>query len=250
MFPNGKRYIGYTTKTAESRFYSGHVSATGKTLVQKAIRKYGSGNIQIQTWCIGDLEFIKKLEVLAIAAYKSSDRRYGYNISPGGDTSPALIPEVREKISQTKRLSENVERRSRLITAAHARPDVKERHRVGVTAAHQRPEVKARHIAGVRAGLTPEVIGRITATRKITWENNPELAIAARSRAIDQWENPEIRERNMRALEVAQSTEGARENHRRAANISHADPDFKARHREGCSRGQQRRRARERGEAD
>ncbi len=103
LFPNGKRYFGITVHTARTRFWYGHVNSAkygSKFPIHCAIRKYGKENVQINTKVIGKLSYIKLLEISAITAYQTIDRRYGYNRSPGGDLSPMLNPDVVARMAE------------------------------------------------------------------------------------------------------------------------------------------------------
>lgn len=92
-FPNGKVYIGQTTKTVEERFQA-HVKGCWRACPQRcdiAIRKYGPENVVVET-----LESLKcndydllidaldELETYYIRLYKSNFVEYGYNLTIGG----------------------------------------------------------------------------------------------------------------------------------------------------------------------
>jgi hypothetical protein len=118
IFPNGKSYIGITTKSAEQRF-KGHCqnsingiteypdlspkekAALDKkygrdnfgrlpwlTFLGKAIREYGKENVIVRTLVISnDMEYLRELEIKAIKRYRTlydSLAHYsGYNTSKG-----------------------------------------------------------------------------------------------------------------------------------------------------------------------
>jgi len=88
LFPNGKRYWGYTIEGTPNRFKNGHV-ATAKRgsdiILSRAIRKYGPENIKVFVRAIGPFSYIRRLEIEAIRVYKTTDFRFGYNITSGGD---------------------------------------------------------------------------------------------------------------------------------------------------------------------
>ena len=97
---NGKKYIGITKGSPKRRWAGGHGYATSRHF-DFAIKKYGWDNFEHKILmenltkdeaCRFEKEFIKK--------YKTSDDRYGYNISTGGESGAAgVIPskETREK---------------------------------------------------------------------------------------------------------------------------------------------------------
>ncbi|HLP97024.1 MAG TPA: GIY-YIG nuclease family protein [Sideroxyarcus sp.] len=132
VFPDGKSYIGITSKTAKQRFkehclnsrngiteypnYSPEEKAEsdrkygfdnfGKlpwlTALGGAIRKYGDGTIVVKTLVISNnIEYLKELEIKAIKQYRTLYRpfsRYsGYNTSKGN------CPKEIDYVVQTKK---------------------------------------------------------------------------------------------------------------------------------------------------
>ena len=82
---NHKIYIGLSTKTVEaSSTYFG-----SGVLIIKAISKYGKDNFakEILIEC-NSLNTLREEEKASILKYNSTNRKIGYNISPGGDTNP------------------------------------------------------------------------------------------------------------------------------------------------------------------
>ena len=97
---NGKRYIGYSKKTLEGRFYEHKKRArfNPKVHFHKGIRKWGAENFVGEVLFIEDSErAAKETEILLIL-----DRRPEYNKTMGGDGTPGhpVTDEVREKIRQ------------------------------------------------------------------------------------------------------------------------------------------------------
>lgn len=98
--PNGKVYIGITRQSPEKRWSNG-AGYRGYGVFRNAIKKYGWGNIQHEILLSGlTREEAKKKEIELIALYKSTERKHGYNMSPGGDI-PSQTPEENKKRSQT-----------------------------------------------------------------------------------------------------------------------------------------------------
>jgi len=83
-FPNGKSYIGITSQTAQDRFKD-HCKMSRKFPCQKAIQKYGKGNVvltvlaTVDNWellCLAEIEAIEKFNTF---------KPNGYNLTLGGD---------------------------------------------------------------------------------------------------------------------------------------------------------------------
>ena len=82
--PNGKKYVGCTTRVkpefrwAEGKGYKGR-------LFEEAIRKYGWDNITHEVFEVDSKEEMYRKEIELISFYHSNDPRYGYNNSVGGE---------------------------------------------------------------------------------------------------------------------------------------------------------------------
>ena len=86
VFPNGKVYIGITSRDLNVRWDSG--KGYGDTLMGRAVKKYGWDNIKHYV-LKGDFteSQAKTKERELIAKYHSMDYAYGYNQTAGGDGS-------------------------------------------------------------------------------------------------------------------------------------------------------------------
>lgn len=84
---NGKLYIGITTDPQKRK--TRHFSKTGHSafsLIRLAMDKHGRENFKFEVICIGEKDYILDLEVKAIALYRTCEKRFGYNIKPGGQS--------------------------------------------------------------------------------------------------------------------------------------------------------------------
>ena len=90
VFSNNKKYFGITCQGYKNRWGKGGSGYKGQ-LVYNAIEKYGWYNTKhyILFKNLTEEEAEQK-EIELIARYNTTDRRYGYNVSAGGDT-PLLI---------------------------------------------------------------------------------------------------------------------------------------------------------------
>lgn len=103
-FPNGKAYIGITTKTLEHRF-KGHCCPTGDRAIHNAIKKYGIGAAKISTLVIAnDWGYLQELERNAIRVFNTK-APHGYNLTDGGEGVLGLqmSAKAREKMAQAKK---------------------------------------------------------------------------------------------------------------------------------------------------
>lgn len=102
-FKNGKRYFGITSQTLAKRWGDHRkVIVIRAYPLYSALTKHGL-DVKIKTLVIGEREYIRNLEVLAIDRFQTRDRKFGYNLTRGGDISPMHIPEIAAKVSATKK---------------------------------------------------------------------------------------------------------------------------------------------------
>lgn len=89
---NGKKYVGQTCATLQARFGKNGVRYKRCVLFYNAIQKYGWDNFEhkILEDCIYTQEEANKKEKYYIEKYKSMDRKYGYNLSSGGNEQNSL----------------------------------------------------------------------------------------------------------------------------------------------------------------
>lgn len=85
--PNGKVYIGITSKNPHRRWANG-LGYKGNKHFYNAILKYGWDNIEHEILFAGlTMEEACEKEVSLIAYYKSNNADFGYNLSEGGATN-------------------------------------------------------------------------------------------------------------------------------------------------------------------
>lgn len=95
LFPNGKRYVGLTMRDVNKRWGNGKAYKRQK-VVYNAILKYGWNNISHIVYECDTESEMKYLERYLIAYYNTTDHRYGYNISTGGESGSG-VPNVNRK---------------------------------------------------------------------------------------------------------------------------------------------------------
>lgn len=109
-FPNGKIYIGQTSVSFKSRLNMHRCSArkeNPKLALHRAWKKYGEPVSQI-------VAYVEKCELIAteIRAIKvfNSFGINGYNLTPGGEASPMLVPEIAARVSALASTPERIAR--------------------------------------------------------------------------------------------------------------------------------------------
>ncbi len=98
--PNGKKYIGITSRKPEDRWQNGHGYRNNRHFYN-AIIKYGWNNIEHHILCEGlNKKDAQYMESLFIRNAKSNLHAFGYNRSAGGEGKTGFSPttETREKI--------------------------------------------------------------------------------------------------------------------------------------------------------
>lgn len=110
---NGKVYIGQTRRTVEQR-YKEHIQCAIRGdgfYLACAMRNYGIDNFKVETIASTDnLERLNELEKFYIREYKSDSDKFGYNLSPGGDSNTMDSPIIKAKHDDKMR-TEDVRKR-------------------------------------------------------------------------------------------------------------------------------------------
>lgn len=111
---NGKRYIGITSNDPVRRWNNGHGYHKNKHF-NDAIQKYGWGGFDHLILFSGlDKDTACNIEQWLIAEYKTTDKRYGYNLTTGGEhfihseESKALMRKRRKGKGKKKRTEEQI----------------------------------------------------------------------------------------------------------------------------------------------
>ena len=106
---NGKSYIGKTVQVLANRMARHRADAQrGRgARLGAAIRKYGWDKFRVEVLCHpATLEELNAFEIGFIEMYFTTDKRFGYNLTPGGDGISSTIlkalwqtPEYRAKMA-------------------------------------------------------------------------------------------------------------------------------------------------------
>lgn len=83
-FPNGKKYVGQTARPLNERAKRGE-GYVNSPMVYNAICKYGWDNIKIETFNCHSKQEMNELEQYYIKLYNTTNNKYGYNLTLGGE---------------------------------------------------------------------------------------------------------------------------------------------------------------------
>lgn len=97
-FPNQKRYVGLTTQDVNRRWRNG--SGYKGQVVYKAILKYRWSNITHTVYKCDTESEMKYLEQYLIAYYQTTNKKYGYNITDGGEGTNGAVSKFRKPVDQ------------------------------------------------------------------------------------------------------------------------------------------------------
>lgn len=99
--PSEKVYIGITSRSVKKRWNNG-IGYKRCPAIYSAIKKYGWENIKKEILYEGlTEEHAKFMEIFLIKQHKSNNRKYGYNLTEGGEGAKGTIvsEETRKKMS-------------------------------------------------------------------------------------------------------------------------------------------------------
>lgn len=118
--PNGKKYIGITSMPVEKRWRNGNGYQNNKHFTS-AINKYGWDNIKHEIWRDHLTEDeAKRLEIQYISMFKTNNRKYGYNVTEGGEgvLGYRFSEESKKKLSEKHKGHKFSEEHNRKISEA------------------------------------------------------------------------------------------------------------------------------------
>jgi group I intron endonuclease len=115
-FPNEKKYVGVTSRKPYLRWGANGCNYRNSPFLYNAIQKYGWDNIKHEIIAENlSVEEASKLEIELISKYKTSEKKYGYNISLGGVGNLGIMSDsTKEKLREAnigKTMSEEAKRK-------------------------------------------------------------------------------------------------------------------------------------------
>lgn len=204
---NAAGYIGITRKGLYER-WDMHVKASKRadsgSALYRAMRKYGSDKFSIETIAhASDLRRLNEFEIQLVDLYRTHVRHGGYNLTGGGEGTPDISDETRERMRVAARARmANPEIKSKMIASLTGRKSNPASVAKGAATRTGRP-LSAEHRASLSAAqkgrvITPEHRAKISATLKA----NPFRADPAliSERVKQAHARPEVKERVRQGL--------------------------------------------------
>ena len=186
--PNGKRYVGCTTRVKPEYRWGKNGEGYKDQLFGKAIRKYGWNNFQHEAWeltCESEMYYAEKY---LIAYYHTTESEFGYNISSGGEKSSLgciRSEEYRKRISEAaKKKWTNPEYRKKMSEVRKGKPGKP----------HSKETRKKMSQAQKERCSNPEVRKRISETLK-DWYRSEEAKKKKSETQKKNWIDPTYRKK-------------------------------------------------------
>lgn len=177
-FPNGKYYIGKTKTSIEQRAGSNGCRYNDKTLVGRAIRKYGWINVKKEILLdnLSEAE-ANKQEREFIKRFNTTNFAFGYNLTRGGDGGQSIYrvvsAETRKKIGENSRKKlkgrkvpeEQVERMRKTLTGHIVTQETRKKIRKANTGKTHSAETK-RKLSEINRNRDPAILEKISQSLK------------------------------------------------------------------------------------
>lgn len=154
----GRRYIGLTSQSVRKR-WNQHLSkarAGGLWHFSNALRKYGAEEFSCEVLEVcPDAKSAGEAEKKWIAALRSNDRRFGFNLQQGGTCPPHPVPNVWDREGHREKVSAAMKRH-------YNDPEFRAKMSKALKEAQSRPELRAK-----RSPMMRELWGRQDFRRQV-----------------------------------------------------------------------------------
>ena len=234
--PNGKRYVGCTTRVKpEYRWARGNGYRYNKHFYS-AILKHGWSNFRHEVFEVDSEEEMYRKEIELISFYHSNDPEYGYNNSTGGERIALGCKhseESRKKQSEAqKKVHADPEYRKRISETLKERcsdPEVRRKMAEAQKKVHSDPEYRKRiSETSKKRASDPEYRKKLSETQKKRCLD-PEVRKRMAEVCKERWSDPEYRKRISEAVKERCSDPEVRRKRSEIQKKVHADPEYRKR---------------------
>ena len=137
---NGHMYVGQSIDIHRRWREHCALKDLDGSLVEKAIAKYGEDNFSFEIIITleNNTEKLNDAEREWVAILNTYEDKNHYNLTPGGDFCPSKLPEVRAKISESKKGKKYSEETRKKMSKAHKGKKHSEEARKKMSKAHSR----------------------------------------------------------------------------------------------------------------
>jgi group I intron endonuclease len=234
--PNGKAYVGITSKTLEGRWaeHLQRVKEGRAQALQNAIRKYGADKFEARVLVIADdWDYLCDLERRAIAAFGTLSPK-GYNLTAGGEGVVGRVHTEQAAANMSagqKRRAQAPSEKGRLTRAnkkwRESHPEEYEAARQSLAEKMRSPEVKAKLSAAARKQFESEEARKRASEAGRAAMSTPERREHMAKVSAALWEDPAYRAAQSEATRRAMAAPEVAEKVRAAAARRAADPNWR-----------------------
>lgn len=248
--PNGKKYVGITTAPRpEYRWLEGR--GYKHQLFGRAVRKYGWSSIKHEAWELTSESEMYYAEKYLIAYYHTTDNKFGYNRSEGGESGSSGCrcseeskkkmseaakerwsdPEYRKKLSEAhkgKILSEEQRKKISETLKDSLRSEEAKKKKSGASKKNWLDPEYRRKQSEAKKGKpcseeTKKKISQANKGRTFSEEHRKKLSETRKERAKD----PEFRKKMSEAHKGKLHSEETKKKMSEAQKKNHSDPEFR-----------------------
>lgn len=201
LFPNGKVYIGQTTKKdVRKRWHQHRVRSNHSWLVARAIKKYGWDNVHKTVLAELPNSLLDEYETKFIDLY-SSLKPGGYNLTPGGDANPMDLEDVRAKHAAAVQSDDHRRAQSNHTKKWRKNTDKHEAWRKANAAAQRLPSARKKRSGISKASWTNASIRKKRVDGLNRAFSNPEVSQKRKTAAAKALKTPEFSAKMSAAFE-------------------------------------------------
>lgn len=101
--PKGLVYIGQSTNIERRLYYYSKLSCKDQSLLYNSLQKYGFENHKVEVLCECDVSELNERERMFIQQYQSNNRKFGLNLTTGGQDYWNHTEETKLRMSEAQK---------------------------------------------------------------------------------------------------------------------------------------------------